>query len=351
MSSIINDMVIRFANVNGTGSASANNMFSKAIFRMGLPVSPKNIFPSNIQGLPTWYEVRINESGYLGRRAGIDILVAVNPQSFQKDIAAVRAGGYFIYDNTKPLHREGLRDDIHYLGISMMQLSMDFFTVPRQQQLFKNIIYVGALAALINMDMEVIRQIIREQFSRKPKLVPPNFQALDVGYNYAKETFSCPLPLHLESRDKVGDHIMMEGNAATALGAIYAGATVAAWYPITPSTSVVKNFEAYAKKLRIDPETGKKNYAIVQGNGHWCQLEWRTLLYRHEWAGRIADERIYWSGVLCRNTCGAGQCAARRTVDGDANPHPTGGSTVECLRFARRYQAHPTFPQHPYRVL
>ena len=264
MSSIINDMVIRFANVNGTGSASANNMFSKAIFRMGLPVSPKNIFPSNIQGLPTWYEVRINESGYLGRRAGIDILVAVNPQSFQKDIAAVRAGGYFIYDNTKPLHREGLRDDIHYLGIPMMQLSMDFFTVPRQQQLFKNIIYVGALAALINMDMEVIRQIIREQFSRKPKLVPPNFQALDVGYNYAKETFSCPLPLHLESRDKVGDHIMMEGNAATALGAIYAGATVAAWYPITPSTSVVKNFEAYAKKLRIDPETGKKNYAIVQ---------------------------------------------------------------------------------------
>ena len=264
MSVIINDLVIRFANVNGTGSASANNMFSKAVFRMGLPVSPKNIFPSNIQGLPTWYEVRVNENGYLGRRAGIDILVAVNPQSFQQDILSVRTGGYFIYDSTKPFHREGLRDDITYIGIPMMQLSMDYFAVPRQQQLFKNIIYVGALAALLNMDMEVIRQIIREQFAKKPKLIEPNFQALDAGYDYAQSNFNCPLPIHLEKRDNVGDHIMMEGNAATALGAIYAGATVAAWYPITPSTSVVKNFEAYAKKLRVDPETGKNNYAIVQ---------------------------------------------------------------------------------------
>ncbi|MEL6656704.1 MAG: 2-oxoacid:acceptor oxidoreductase subunit alpha [Bacteroidota bacterium] len=264
MSAIINDLVIRFANVNGTGSASANNMFSKAVFRMGLPVSPKNIFPSNIQGLPTWYEVRINENGYLGRRAGIDIMVAVNPQSFQQDILSVRTGGYFIYDSTKPFYKEGLRDDIEYIGIPMMQLSMEFFSVPRQQQLFKNIIYVGAVAALLNMDMEVLRQIIREQFAKKPKLVPPNFQALDAGYDYAKANFNCPLPIHLESRDNVGDHILMEGNAATALGAIYAGATVAAWYPITPSTSIVKNFESYAKKLRIDPETGKKNYAIVQ---------------------------------------------------------------------------------------
>ena len=183
MPDIINDMVIRFANVNGTGSASANNMFSKAVFRMGLPVSPKNIFPSNIQGLPTWYEVRINEHGYLGRRAGIDVLVAVNPQSYEKDIASVRSGGYFIYDSSKPLHKQDLREDIVYLGIPMMQLSMDFFSVPRQQQLFKNIIYVGALAALLNMDMDVIRQIIREQFAAKPKLVPPNFQALDAGYN------------------------------------------------------------------------------------------------------------------------------------------------------------------------
>lgn len=257
-------MVIRFANVNGTGSASANNMFSKAVFRMGLPVSPKNIFPSNIQGLPTWYEVRINEDGYLGRRAGIDVLVGVNPQSLQKDIDSVRSGGYFVYDSTKPLYKDNLRKDITYIGIPMMELSMGFFTVPRQQQLFKNIIYVGALAALLNMDMEVIRQIIREQFAKKPKLIPPNFQALDAGYEYAHTHFDCPLSIHLESSNKVGDHILMEGNAATALGALYGGATVAAWYPITPSTSVIKSFEDYAKKYRVDPETGKKNYASVQ---------------------------------------------------------------------------------------
>ncbi len=264
MPDIVNDMVIRFANVNGTGSASANNMFSKAIFRMGLPVSPKNIFPSNIQGLPTWYEVRVNENGYLGRRAGIDILVGINPQSFRKDMASVKSGGYFVYDSTKKLYDEDKRDDIHYIGIPMMKLSMDFFSVPRQQQLFKNIIYVGALAALIDIEMDVIKNIIEEQFGRKPKLIPPNFKALDAGYQFAKDNFKCPLPYRLERRDNIGDSILIEGNAATALGAIYGGATVAAWYPITPSTSVVKSFETYVKKLRTDPETGKNNYAIVQ---------------------------------------------------------------------------------------
>jgi 2-oxoglutarate ferredoxin oxidoreductase subunit alpha len=257
-------MVIRFANVNGTGSASANNMFSKAIFRMGLPVSPKNIFPSNIQGLPTWYEVRINEKGYLGRRAGIDVLVGVNPQTFAKDMASVMSGGYFVYDSTRPLYEDSMREDIHYIGIPMMKISMDFFDVPRHQQLFKNIIYVGALAALLDIEMGVIKQIIEENFAKKPKLVPPNFKALDAGFNYAKEHFDCPLNVRLERRNNVGDHIMMEGNEATALGAIYGGATVAGWYPITPSTSVVKAFEKHCKKLRIDPQTGKKNYAIVQ---------------------------------------------------------------------------------------
>ncbi|MDB4727579.1 2-oxoacid:acceptor oxidoreductase subunit alpha [Saprospiraceae bacterium] len=264
MSAIVNDMVIRFANVNGTGSASANSMFSKAIFRMGLPVSPKNIFPSNIQGLPTWYEVRINENGYLGRRAGIDVMVGINPQSFAKDMASVKPGGYFVYDSTKPLYEDMMREDIHFIGIPMMKISMDFFEVPRLQQLFKNIIYVGALAALLDIEMEVIKQIIEEQFEKKPKLVPPNFKALDAGYNYAKEHYDCPLNVRLERRDNVGDHILMEGNEATALGAIYGGATVAGWYPITPSTSVVKAFETHCKKLRIDPKTGKKNYAIVQ---------------------------------------------------------------------------------------
>lgn len=260
----INDMVIRFANVNGTGSASANNMFSKSIFRMGIPVSPKNIFPSNIQGLPTWYEVRVNENGYLGRRDGIDILVGVNPQTYHKDIDSIKSGGYFLYDNTKVLHDEFIREDIHYLGVPMMRLSMEHFSNPRQQQLFKNIVYVGALSAFLNIEVEVIQQIIREQFRKKEKLVGANFEALELGRSYALENYDCPLDVHLERRDKVGDKILIEGNTATALGAIYAGATVAAWYPITPSTSVVKDFETYAKKLRIDPESGKKKFAIIQ---------------------------------------------------------------------------------------
>ncbi len=262
--SAVNDMVIRFANVNGTGSASANNMFAKSIFRMGLPVSPKNIFPSNIQGLPTWFEVRISEKGYLGRRAGIDLLVGVNPQSLKKDIASIKPGGYFVYDSTRKLHADFIREDINYIGVPMMQLSMDHYTVPRQQQLFKNVIYLGALAGLLDIELDVIKQIIQEQFAKKAKLIPPNFQALELGYNYVRDNFECPLGIRLERRDNIGDQILIEGNEATALGAIYGGATVMAWYPITPSTSVAKAFETFAKKLRIDPETGKKKFASIQ---------------------------------------------------------------------------------------
>ncbi len=257
-------MVIRFANVNGTGSASANNLFSKAIFRMGLPVSPKNIFPSNIQGLPTWYEVRVSEKGYLGRRAGIDLLVGVNPQSLREDVDSIRPGGYLVYDNTKRLHDEYIREDISYIGIPMMELSIKHFGNPRIQQLLKNMIYVGALAALLNMDIEVLKEVITEQFARKPKLIPSNFQALELGLNYVYENLDYPLDIRLETRDLIGDSILIEGNEATGLGAVYGGATVMAWYPITPSTDVAKGFETYAKKLRIDPETREKKYAFVQ---------------------------------------------------------------------------------------
>ncbi len=261
--SAVNDFVVRFANVNGTGSASANNMFAKAVFRMGIPITPKNIFPSNIQGLPTWFEVRINENGYLGRRAGIDILISVNPQSMAKDIASVRPGGYFVYDNTRKLHGD-LREDIQFIGIPMMRLCMDNYNDPRKQQLFKNIVYVGALAALLDMDINIVKVIISEQFEKKPKLIPPNYQALQLGIDYVKEHYECPLGIRLERRDNIGDSILIDGNTAAGLGAVYAGATVAGWYPITPSTSVVKAFEDFAKKLRIDEQTGKKKYAIVQ---------------------------------------------------------------------------------------
>lgn len=264
MSELINDFVVRFANVNGTGSASANGMFAKAIFRMGIPVTPKNIFPSNIQGLPTWYEVRISEKGYLGRREGIDLMVSVNPQSMLKDVQSVRPGGYFMYDSTKPLHKEYIREDITYLGIPLMGICLEQYSDPRQRQLFKNIIYVGALAALLDIEFGVLEQLLAEQFKGKEKLIPANIQALQLGEKYVQDNFSYPLDIRVERRDKIGNRIMIDGNGACGLGAVFAGATVAAWYPITPSTSVVEKFEKYAKKFRTDKVTGKKNYAIVQ---------------------------------------------------------------------------------------
>lgn len=262
---MLNDFVIRFANVNGTGSASANDMFAKAIFRMGIPVSPKNIFPSNIQGLPTWYEVRVSEKGYLGRREGVDIMVSVNPQSMPKDIANVKSGGYFIYDSTKELYKDFIRDDIQYLGIPMMQMCMDKFADPRQRQLLKNMVYVGALSALLNIEMEVLQGIIQQKFKGKEKLITANYEAMDMGRQYALDHFTCPFPEHrVERRDLVKDWIMMDGNSACGLGAVYAGATVLSWYPITPSTSLADAFGKYAKKYRVNPETGQNNYAIVQ---------------------------------------------------------------------------------------
>lgn len=260
----VNDFVVRFANVNGTGSASANNMFAKAVFRMGLPFSAKNIFPSNIQGLPTWYEVRISEKGYLGRRDGIDLMVCINPQSLPQDVKSVSSGGYFVYDSTKILHPEFVREDITYIGIPMMEICLREYTDPRQRQLFKNMIYVGALSMLLDMDFDVFKGIIADEFKKKEKLIAPNIHAMELGRNYVAEHYEYPLPIRMETRDLVGDSIVMDGNSACGLGAVYGGATVAAWYPITPSTSLVQAFEKYANRLRIDKETGKKKFAVVQ---------------------------------------------------------------------------------------
>ncbi|MGH1440652.1 MAG: 2-oxoacid:acceptor oxidoreductase subunit alpha [Cellvibrionaceae bacterium] len=260
----LNEFVIKFANVNGTGSASANQLFAKAIFRMGIPISPKNIFPSNIQGLPTWYEVRVSEKGYVAARDGIDVMVSVNPQSMPKDVLEVVPNGYFVYDSSKPLDLRLIRDDIHYIGIPFTKICNAEYENPRQRQLFKNIIYVGSLAALLDIEFSVLKDMVAEQFKGKEKLIAPNIHALELGYQYASKYFECPLPVKVERRECVGDKILVNGNTAAGLGAVYAGATVAAWYPITPSTSVVEAFDKYANRLRIDPGTGEKNFAVVQ---------------------------------------------------------------------------------------
>ncbi|NVJ50868.1 MAG: 2-oxoacid:acceptor oxidoreductase subunit alpha [Gammaproteobacteria bacterium] len=260
----VNDFVIKFANINGTGSASANNMFAKSIFRSGVPVTPKNIFPSNIQGLPTWYEVRVSEKGYLGRRGGVDFMVATNGQTMMQDFQEVLPGGYFLYDNSKPLAPKYKRDDIHLIGIPLTDICIQEYTDPRQRQLFKNIIYVGALSYLLNIEFEVFAELVQDQFKGKEKLITPNIHALELGYRYAKEYYAETCQLKIERRDLNQGKILVDGNTGTALGAIYAGATVAGWYPITPSTSVVDAFEKYCKRLRVDPANGMNNFAIVQ---------------------------------------------------------------------------------------
>jgi 2-oxoglutarate ferredoxin oxidoreductase subunit alpha len=298
MSTKINDFVVRFANVNGTGSASANALFTKAVFRMGVPVTPKNIFPSNIQGLPTWYEVRVSEKGYLGRREGVDLMIAVNPQSMKKDYADVKAGGYFLYDSSKPLPPGYDRDDISHIPIPLMNLCNAEFSEPRQRQLFKNIVYIGALSALVGIEFAVLEGQIAAQFKGKEKLIEPNIKALNIGANYALENFKCPLDIRIERRDALGDKILYSGNSACALGAIYAGATVAAWYPITPSTSVVDAFAKYAAKYRVDAETGRNNYAIVQAEDELAAI---GMVMGASWNGSRAFTATSGPGVSLMN--------------------------------------------------
>ncbi len=260
----INDFVVRFANVNGTGSASANLLFCKAIFRMGIPVTPKNIFPSNIQGLPTWYEVRVSEKGYLGRRDGIDLMVAVNAQSMEADIKSVRPGGYLLYDSSKKLPDHYRRDDIHFIPIPLMEICNETYTDARLRLLFKNIIYVGALAELMQFDFSVFESLLGDQFKGKEKLIAPNLNALKLGSDFIKANYQGTFDLKVERRDLLKDAIMTDGNSACGLGAIYGGATFAAWYPITPSTSVVEAFMEYADEFREEKETGKRKVAIIQ---------------------------------------------------------------------------------------
>ena len=264
MSIKYNDFVIRFANVNGSGSASANGMFAKALFRMGIPVATRNIFPSNIQGLPTWFEVRVSEKGYLGRREGVDIKVAMNAETLVEDVASISPGGYLLYDNSKPLAKALKRDDIHEIAIPIASMMLPEFTDPKQRSLFKNIAYLGALAGLLNIEFDVITGMVSTQYKGKDALIQPNIRSLELGRDYALNYLDAPLPLQVRRSDAVGDRIMIDGNDAAGLGSVYGGATVCAWYPITPSTSVAESFENHSNVLRIDKDTGQKKFAFLQ---------------------------------------------------------------------------------------
>ena len=290
----INDFAFKMATVNGTGSASANSLLMQAIFRMGIPVTGKNIFPSNIQGLPTFYEVRVSKDGYTARPQHVDLVVALNPSTYAKDVATVRPGGYLMYDSSWPLESELEREGITIIGIPFGQMCVDTFVGDRDRTLLRNIVYAGALAALLEIDMDLIGQMLIEKFSKKKKLLEFNNTAIRLGYDYAKKHFACPLPFHLEKLDATGDSILIDGNTAAGLGAVYAGATVGAWYPITPSTSLMEAFRAFCERFRVEPDTGLHRYCIIQAED---ELAAAGIVIGAGWAGARAFTNTSGPGI------------------------------------------------------
>jgi 2-oxoglutarate ferredoxin oxidoreductase subunit alpha len=280
-----NDFALRIATVNGTGSASANALLMQAIFRMGIPVTGKNIFPSNIQGLPTWYEIRVSGAGYTARPAAIDLVVALNPATYAQDVAAVRPGGYLLYDSSWPMDPALARDDVTVLGVPLGAMCAEAFTGDRERTLLRNIAYAGALAALLDIDLEIIGGMLRERFERKRALLESNFRAIRLGHDHARAHFDCPLPFRLERMDATRDHVLLDGNTACALGCLYAGATVGAWYPITPATSLMEAFREYCERFRVDPATKAKRFCILQAED---ELAAAGIVIGAGWAGARA---------------------------------------------------------------
>ena len=294
----INDFALKLANVNGTGSASANGLLMQAIFRMGIPVTGKNLFPSNIQGLPTWYEIRVNKQGYGARALDYDLMVAMNSQTYKNDVKEVRSGGYLMYDSSWPLDPELSRDDVTFLGVPLAKMCNQAFADPRERILMKNIAYAGALLAALDIDMPIVATLLEEKFGMKKALLESNHRALKLGYDYAKENFECPLPFHLQKMDANGDKILIDGNTATALGCVYAGATVAAWYPITPATSVMDAFKGFCEKYRRDPDTGKNNYVFIQAEDELAAI---GMVLGASWNGARAFTSTAGPGISLMN--------------------------------------------------
>jgi 2-oxoglutarate ferredoxin oxidoreductase subunit alpha len=294
----INDFAIKIATVNGTGSASANTLLMKSIFRSGIPVMGKNYFPSNIQGLPTWYEIRVTKDGHVARSGRIDIMVAMNAETYAKDVKEVEPGGYLIYDSTWPRPALLKREDITVIGVPLARLCNESFNGVRTRILMKNICYAGVLAALLDLDLERIRELLDETYAKKPQLVDSNMKAIQLGYDYTRQNFACPLPLHVQKMDNTSGHIMIDGNTAAALGCVYAGATVAAWYPITPSTSLMDAYKAFCDRLRVDPQTGRKNFAFIQAEDELAAI---GMVIGAAWNGTRAFTATSGPGISLMN--------------------------------------------------
>jgi 2-oxoglutarate ferredoxin oxidoreductase subunit alpha len=293
----VNEFAFKIATANGTGSASANGLIMQAIFRMGVPVTGKNVFPSNIQGLPTWYEIRVSSRGYTARLPEFDLMVALNAATYPKDVAEVRPGGWLLYDSSWPLDEKLRRPDVTYLGVPLAAMCNEAFDGVRERILMKNIAYAGALAALLEMDPDIIRALLKEKFGKKPALMDSNARAVDLGYDYARTTFPCPLPIHLSPLDLTRESVLIDGNTAAALGCLYAGATVGAWYPITPATSLMEAFRELCLEFRRD-EGGKHRFAILQAEDELAAI---GMVIGAGWAGARAFTPTAGPGISLMN--------------------------------------------------
>ena len=359
MTNRVNEFAFKIATANGTGSASANGLIMQAIFRMGVPVTGKNVFPSNIQGLPTWYEIRVNKHGYTARTPHFDLMVALNAATYATDVAEVRSGGYLLYDSSWPLDEKLKRPDVTFIGVPLAEMCNAQFKGVRERILMKNIAYAGALAGLIGMDTDIIAALTKEKYAAKQSLLDSNVKAIALGYDYVRNHFDCPLPIHLEKMDATKDSILIDGNTAAALGAVYAGATVGAWYPITPATSVMEAFKSFCKKFRRDPVTRKNRYAILQAEDELAAL---GMVIGASWAGARAFTPTAGPGISLMNEFiglayyaeipgGHRRRAAHGAVDGDADPHAAGRPDDVRLCVAWRYPPHLPLPCGPRRGL
>jgi 2-oxoglutarate ferredoxin oxidoreductase subunit alpha len=279
----INDMVIHVATVNGSGSQSANTALLRSIFQMGIPVSGKNLFPSNIQGLPTWFTIRANKDGYVARRNAIDLLVAMNPETAHEDLFQIGPGALVIYD--EPLKLDSLRDDVEFYPVPFTKLVKPIVDNSKLRKLVRNIVYDGVVAKLIGIEMEEVEAAIRKQFKTKPKAAELNISAARAGYEFATDNLPTQNKFRLQRMNKTKGKIIIDGNAAAALGCMFAGVSVVTWYPITPSSSLVEQLIDYLKRYRIDPETGKATFAVLQAEDEIAAL---GMVLGAGWAGARA---------------------------------------------------------------
>jgi 2-oxoglutarate ferredoxin oxidoreductase subunit alpha len=294
----INDFTLKIATVNGTGSASANTLLMKTIFRSGVPVVGKNFFPSNIQGLPTWYEIRVSRDGHLARSGSVELMVALNPETYARDVRELAPGGYLLYDSTWPRPVLLSRADLTVIGVPFAQMCNENFSGVRTRILMKNICYAGALAALLNLDLARMRELLGETYAKKPQLLESNVKALQLGFDYAREHVACPLPLAVEPMQRTAGHILIDGNTAAALGCVFAGATVAAWYPITPSTSLMDAFKSFCERLRVDPQNGRKRFAFIQAEDELAAI---GMVLGASWNGARAFTATSGPGISLMN--------------------------------------------------